>query len=246
MLVIVDELSGFSWMREIDVKAPKKYLDILWFVLMAAFIFGAGIAYQWYIQKNPIYPLTLPGDVLESSKDQAFETLQQLGLQKPEYFYKTNFDQASTWHDPTAAQEGLTLLTSINGEEKLQATIVELDGTSVQHWPIDWFALWPNVDHLPKDRLPKRQPGTHIHGAVVMDNGDLIFNFEYLGLMRLDVCGGVVWRLPYQTHHSIDIDEDTGNLWVSGRLYHTEPTPKFPNHVPPFSEPTVIEVSPGW
>jgi hypothetical protein len=92
--------------------------------------------------------------------------------------------------------------------------------------------------------LPKRQPGTHVHGAVVMENGDLVFNFEYLGMMRLNACGDVVWRLPYQTHHSIDMDENTGNLWVSGRIYHSEPTPKFPNHTPPFSEPTAIEVSP--
>lgn len=222
----------------------KKALDVLWFALVGVFLFGAGIVYQWVADKHPVPPLNVPGEVLETSKDQVFVTLEQLGLQDPDYFYETGFTSASTWHDPKAAQDGLTLITSINGEERLQAAVVELDGTSVQHWSVDWFALWPEADHLPEILRPQQQPGTHIHGAVVMDNGDLVFNFEYLGLMRLDVCGDVVWRLPYQTHHSIHRDEKTGNLWVSGRIYHEEPSPAFPNHAPPFSEPTVLEISP--
>ena len=42
----------------------------------------------------------------------------------------------------------------------------------------------------------------------LLDTGDLIFNYENLGLVRVDVCGNVVWRLPYRTHHSIWRDEN--------------------------------------
>ena len=229
-----------------DASKPKiGFLDILWYALVALFLFCAGVTYQWYVNKNPIYPLTLFGTALDTSKDQLDETLQQFGLKRPHYYYETGFDRGDNRFDAEKAQSGLTLITAVDENQALEAEIVELDGTPVQRWPIDWFDLWPDAEHVPDIFQPKQRPGTHIHGAVVMDNGDLVFNFEYQGLMRLDVCGDVVWRLPYQTHHSIDLDRNTGNLWVSGRIFHDEPDDRYPNHVPPFAEPTVLEVSPA-
>lgn len=223
----------------------KNSFDILWFILVGLFLFIAGVIYQWYINQHPIHPLDVPGKVLDSSKGQVSDMLETMGLKRPSFYYETDFTEASTWHDPETAAAGLTLVTGVNGDNVLEADVVELDGASVQSWTIDWFALWPDADHVPEIFQPKQKPGTHIHGAVLMDNGDLVFNFEYQGMLRLDVCGDVVWRLPYLTHHSIDLDEDTGNLWVSGRVFHEEPSPKFPNHTPPFDESTVLEVSPS-
>ncbi|MGI9509084.1 MAG: arylsulfotransferase family protein [Geminicoccaceae bacterium] len=222
----------------------RRFLDVLWVMLVGLFLFGAGITYQWFFSKHPIYPFTLFGTVLDTSKAQVASTLQQVGLKKPSYYYETGASSGGVVTHTGDAAPGLTLITSVDAERRLEAAIIEADGQPVQTWPIDWFALWPDAAHVPEIFIPKTEPGTHIHGAVVMDNGDLIFNFEYQGLMRLDVCGDVVWRLPYQTHHSIDRDEDTGNLWVSGRIFHAQSSPDFPNHVPTFAEPTVLEVSP--
>jgi hypothetical protein len=117
-----------------------------------------------------------------------------------------------------------------------------LDGSVIHNWNIDWFKMWPDADHLPEHVVPQSQPGCTIHGAAIMENGDLVFNFEALGLVRLNVHGNVVWRLPYQTHHSVHRDE-RGNLWVCGQRHHLEPVPEYPNYVPPFEEFTVLEVS---
>lgn len=76
-----------------------------------------------------------------------------------------------------------------------------------------------------------------------MENGDLVFNFEHLGMVRLDRNGKIVWRLPYQTHHSIHRADD-GNLWVSGQREHTEPDTRFPERLTPFDEYTILEVTP--
>jgi hypothetical protein len=138
-------------------------------------------------------------------------------------------------------QPGLTL---IAGKGKiLKAAVVDAQGNAVQEWAIDWQSLWPEASHLPKKDIPKQQPGTHIHGAVLMDNGDLVFNFEHLGMMRLDPCNQVVWRLPYRTHHSIHVDRD-GMLWASGQRNHTENSSLYPNYKAPFVEPTIVKVSP--
>jgi hypothetical protein len=83
-----------------------------------------------------------------------------------------------------------------------------------------------------------------VHGLALADNGDLVFNFEERGMVRLDACGGVVWRLPYRTHHSIHFDE-RGHIWAPGLITRTEESARLPNYRAPFQDYTVLEVSPG-
>ncbi|NES70134.1 MAG: hypothetical protein F6K24_35435, partial [Okeania sp. SIO2D1] len=146
-------------------------------------------------------------------------------------------------NDIAQPYEGLNLVTKITSDNNITAEIIDSQGKIVHKWDINWFEMWPNPDHLPEKLLPKEKPGTQIHGAVVMENGDLVFNFEYCGLIRIDREGKVVWRLPYITHHSIHRHDD-GNLWVSGLNYRTERTPELPHLTPPFFEDTILEVSP--
>ena len=77
----------------------------------------------------------------------------------------------------------------------------------------------------------------------MLANGDVVFNFEEMGLVRMTPCGVVVWKLAYRTHHSVFLDEH-GDLWVSGMITHTERSFQFPNHSPPFRESTVLKISP--
>ncbi|MEM6835540.1 MAG: arylsulfotransferase family protein [Cyanobacteria bacterium P01_C01_bin.120] len=138
---------------------------------------------------------------------------------------------------------GLNLVTKLAADHNLSAEIIDLDGNSLHSWDVNWFEMWPDPQHLPEESIPRKKPGTHIHGAVVMENGDLIFNFENLGLIRINPDGEVVWRLDYITHHSIHRHND-GNLWVSGRQYHTEKISRLPHLEPPFFEETILEVTP--
>jgi len=138
-------------------------------------------------------------------------------------------------------QPGLTLITGKG--EILKAAVIDAHGEAVQEWAIDWKTLWPDASHLPPKDIPKRRPGTHVHGAVLMDNGDLVFNFEHLGMMRLNPCNEVVWRLPYRTHHSIHVDRD-GNLWASGQRNRSKKVSDYSNYKPPFIEPTIVKISP--
>lgn len=146
--------------------------------------------------------------------------------------------------DNTESLKGLNLVTRVAANKKLSADIVDMENRTVHHWDINWFTLWPDAKHLNHVYIPKTEPGTHIHGAVVMKNGDLIFNFEHAGLIRLDRDGKVVWRLPYRTHHSVHEHTD-GNLWVCGQREGIEGTSMFPHREIPFSEYTILEVSPA-
>ena len=120
---------------------------------------------------------------------------------------------------------------------------MDMGGKVIHSWEVDWFKIWPDAGHLPESAIPKQRPGTHIHGAVVLDDGDIVYNYEHLGLVRLGLCGEVVWRLPYRTHHSIHRD-DEGDLWVSAQI-NQERDAGYTNHKPEFIEPIILEVSQG-
>jgi len=223
----------------------KYVFNIAWYVVAGLVLFFMGAVYQWYFNRHPESPFAVVDPTLDGAKDNVAETLHLLGLKKPGHYHQTSLSPTDQFVDRSAAQPGLTLLTGVGSNALLEARVVEPEGGVVQHWNLDWFEIWPDAEHVPDIFVPKQKPGTNIHGAAVMENGDLVFNYEYQGLVRMDVCGEVVWRLPYQTHHSIFVDEQSGHLWVSGKRFHEEPVARLPNHRPPFAEPTVLEISPG-
>lgn len=144
-------------------------------------------------------------------------------------------------HKPEAMAPGFTLINSLAEQNGVVVKIIDAKGMVIHAWAVDWFKIWPDPSHLPAEDRPRTKP--HISGIALMDNGDLVFNFEELGLVRLDICGRVLWRLPYRTHHSLHPDE-SGNFWVNGLIVHQKPMTKLPNYVPPFNEFTVLKVSP--
>ena len=167
-------------------------------------------------------------------------TLWQMAL--PWYFKRVEVAERAPVRNTGQAYEGLNLVTCVGPGRVLVVKIMDMDGQTVHEWDVDWFRIWGDAKHVPKRRVPRARPGTHIHGAVVMDNGDLVFNFEHLGLVRLSRDGEVVWRLAYQTHHSIHLHDD-GNLWVCGQKEHIKEDARLPNRTPPFEEYTLLEVT---
>lgn len=157
------------------------------------------------------------------------------------YIPTTAINNVSTFQTG-ASYPGLNLVTAVQANETLSAYIVDVHGVKKHSWDVDWFEVWPEPDHLPEKSKPKSRPGTHIHGAVVLPDGGIIYNYEHLGLVRLDICGRVVWRLPYRTHHSVHADMD-GNLWVSGQKDVEHRNTDFPNYEPPYIEPVLLKVS---
>lgn len=138
---------------------------------------------------------------------------------------------------PDGAERGLTLVTQMRGDKRAEAALVDGSGKLVHQWDLDWFRLWPDSPHLPENVVPKNRPGAHIHGAVMLDDRKVVFNFEYLGLMCVDRAGNKVWKLDYRTHHSVHQAED-GNLWVSGRKMYDDPSEKKGK----LNEETVLEI----
>lgn len=186
------------------------------------------------------------------------------------YFQKAWYTAKSLWEDHTVLHNinparyadksgvivykkdkvypGITLISGSwnpkNEEWYYGIRLVDMEGNIVHEWKLDPSEIWPespHADHTAGQHNKKRK--TMIHGTIIYPNGDIVFNFEYLTLVRMDKDNNIIWKLPYRTHHSIFKDH-TGSLWVCGAQWREEKVPEFPHLTPPFTEDTILKVSP--
>lgn len=216
---------------KIDVDKLSKKLFIV-SLLSLAFIYGF-LSYHYQV---------FPYSFIKDTRSSVNSLLINIGIKEQKFYKKTDYTKKLIIHEEKSINKGLTLVSSIIEDDTLSLKVIDTNGSVVHSWDVDWFKIWPDATHISEKRLPKSRPGTQIHGMVFLENGDVVFNYGGLGLVRLDVCGNVVWRLPYKTHHSIYRDE-YDNLWVAGKKYHEEPLSGFPRYEPTFVEPTILKVS---
>ena len=209
----------------------------------------AGVVFTWgfYAGEYRIFPYSIVSEARKGLSELKTRLAVASGLSEaPEEqlppFYRHPREEYPPFSGAEGACPGPTLVTGVGPGNDLFARIIDTDGTLLHEWIIDWFRLWPDADHLPDDIIPQSKPGTLIHGAVVLDDGDLVFSFTYLGLVRLRPDGEIVWRLPYRTHHSLELDGE-GTLWACGQRRRVEVDPNYPHRQPPFDENTIVRIS---
>ncbi len=213
-----------------------QHLPFILFIFSLCFLF---FVYGFLTQRMKIFPYPLIRNAFTTASD--FKD--QITGQDTWFFHETELDKPVQGYDSTAVQPGLTLISSIDADKVLSVKIIDFEGEIVHQWRIDWFEIWPDCEHVKNEFVPKSLPGTQIHGIKLMPNGDIVFNFDHLGLVRMDMQGNVVWKLAHRTHHSVFVDED-GYLWVCGQIDHGGPIEGFPNLLPWLIEPLVLKVSP--
>ncbi len=141
---------------------------------------------------------------------------------------------------------GVTLLTGYwkdGGDWNVGIRLVDLNGKVLHEWqcnPRDIWAHSPHNDYATGSKEHKIQ--TYVHGTLLLPNGDVIFNLEYFGLVRLNSRSEVIWKLPYRTNHSIFQDDD-GKIWVCAQKWHENRVPEYLGLRPPFVEDLILQVS---
>ncbi len=114
---------------------------------------------------------------------------------------------------PNATRPSQTLITSSwveDGDWKVGLKLIDPNGIVLHEWLIDRRSLF-------QDRFSPRRSvlDTEIHGSTLLPNGDVLINLAYVGLVRVDACGTVLWTLKEGAHHSIVRAAD-GSFWVPG------------------------------
>lgn len=199
---------------------------------MLIFIYGIIVA------KYKIFPHSYLKTAIQVAK----EFKNKAENKKLWYYPKTEYTKRLSVYKEKEADSALVLFSSMSENNCISVKIINKEGHLIHEWKLDWFEIWPNPVHLSEKEKPKSKPGTNIHGMTLLDNGDLIFNYEDLGLVRVDICGDVVWRLPRRTHHSIWRDE-YDNLWIPGSITMKDTLFKYPNFAGPIELHSILKVS---
>jgi hypothetical protein len=147
-----------------------------------------------------------------------------------------------TVNDPETNQSDLILLAGFLDRNN-EVRLIRRDGKVVARWPVRFHDLFPNPDFIPARQAPKTDWNIETHGALVLPDGSVVFNFEYGGTAKLDRCNNVQWTIRRQTHHSIERAE-AGGFWVPGRSWIIGDS-SYPPFETPFREDSVFRVSEG-
>lgn len=110
-------------------------------------------------------------------------------------------------HDSSAIQPGLTLITSTWPESE-GFRLIDAEGNLIHKWEVDRDQVFP--DPAQRGKFANEHV---IHGTHLLPNGDIVFNVEYVGTVRVDACSDVVWTNTNGNHHSVERDED-GSFWT--------------------------------
>jgi hypothetical protein len=146
-----------------------------------------------------------------------------------------------TAYVPDSVQPGVTLVSGYwkkNSKWQPAIRLIDFEGKLLHEWEVH-----PEIIGADSEFKERAKPTNYVHGTYLRPDGDIVFNVEYLGMVRMDACGKVKWLVPYQLHHSISTDDD-GNYWAAGLEWRLEPVEEYAHLNPPFVEETLIQVSP--
>lgn len=136
--------------------------------------------------------------------------------------------------------DGALVLMSGFFEGGNELRLIARDGTIVARWPVDYYTLFPDRSYLALP--PQSTLKVDTHGAIITPEGDVVFNFEYVGTVKLDRCGGVTWTLADRTHHAVEFAEG-GGYWVLGRDWTPRGDLQYPPFIGPANEDTLLRLS---
>jgi hypothetical protein len=211
-------------------------LERLLFVAgILVFVFVGGMAARHF--ETSAYTVLDAG--LDAGRDWRSSWKVYLGLEPTKHLREARQDGAGLIrHVQDKAYPGVTFMTGLIDRE-VALSLRAMDGTELHRWHAPFTGLFPNPPHLRPEQVPVNDWDAHLHGAVLHPNGDVVFNFENLGLVKLDRCGSVLWRLSHRTHHSV-FEDAKGHLWVPARRPRASSLPGVASDV---EDEMVLEIS---
>jgi len=205
------------------------------FAMMLGAIFAAGVGYGIYAKQKGYFPVPQVNAGLNAVKALRAETQRKWFVGLP-----ARAPEVETSGQPSP---GNVMLVGVEEGPRNMVRVIDRGGAVLHHWTPDWFSIWGAEGDIPASRRPKSQPGAILHGALLMDNGDLVVNFEHLSTVRLNACGDVVWKHDNLGHHSLFEAED-GTIWTSAERYLTSGATDHAKIATPYHAWTAQQIAP--
>lgn len=209
---------------------------IYFYAAILLLVFGYGLA----AGSLQLFPYELVRQGVSAARDWTSNAEHYARIRPDKHLrYARHEGKGVTVLDEQRVWPGNTLLAGMWGEQ-LGFRLVNKQGDILHEWWVSYNEIWPESPHL---RFQPHDWDTNIHGFVVYPNGDIVFNFEHNGLVAIDSCSNVRWKLAAETHHDV-YRTAAGNLWVPDSIRVKEKDPRFPLVKPPFYEEFLLEISP--
>lgn len=145
-------------------------------------------------------PSAQPAEEMDPELQELENNLQALG-----YLGDTKVKTARegvTVHDRAKSSDGLNLYISGHRPE---AHLINMDGEVLHSWRYDFEDVWTRDTFVGRTRIRGREYWRRVH---LSENGDLIANFEYLGLIKIDKDSNLLWAAPCRAHHDLEVAEN--------------------------------------
>lgn len=198
------------------------------------------LVYGVFAGKHQLFPYA-PLDFIEEKMLQAFEEREMLAGTKPVlHIHRARYPGNGVVTNNRENQNfGLTLISSFFGDG-LEIRLFDEKGKVLNQWPVRVFDIWENLDHIePESKRPKSNWNAFLNGVVLLPDGSIVFN--HFGLVKMDRCGKILWKVPRLTHHSVEHASD-GGFWVGARRFYGDRSRHLPVRVPYYEE-TILKVS---
>ena len=207
-----------------------------WRLVLLALLLG--YSYGWLSERREYFPTNVV--------DRAVQALQALRPVPNDNFHPSQFAGSGVLRSvPEKMAPGMTFV-SLFRDGSARALLLDKDGHVRHEWHVLYSQLW---EHPPQEIRTPSDDRFAWHGAYLFPNGDIVVNFEGDGfpygggLVRLDKNSRVIWKLPRNTHHSLDIAED-GSIWVASQKWLGEGESALPHFWKPHYEDYVLQLSP--
>ena len=180
---------------------------------LLALAFGYGVA----VGKGLLFPHVLINNAVDAARDWRENWRQYLGLRSEFVLPSARTAGGVTRYDRAAAWPGYTFLTMFH-DGHIGAVLVDMEGRALHRWDVAVSRVWPGQTVFDGVRLA--DDDVDIHGTALLPNGDAILNLDEAGTVRVDRCSRVLWKVPGETHHSVDPLPD-GDTLVPARHRRT-------------------------
>jgi Arylsulfotransferase (ASST) len=174
--------------------------------------------------------------------NRAIMSLRETAVAPQRFYVKSHDFNGAKTTDAAAMAPGLTLVTSYFPDRNWGpgVRLIDAEGNVLHDWPIDLTKILPN----------RTDDQDYVHGSHLFPNGDILFNVEYAGVVRMDRCGKVLWQNDtFGSHHSVEPVPD-GTFWLSGNTTWNDDAEgrsfyeAYPLMVPPIHEDFFVKISP--
>ena len=207
-------------------------LSKVWFVVSIAlltFLYGTAVGkWEWF-----------PHSFLNQAMDQA-RVLQGQVMERDStdgiIMYDRVYGRVGTRVlEPEKMKPGLVLVSSQWEDDDgwdSELRIIDRKGKVLHRWEIDREKVFQG------GISQRRQPTeTSVHGSHLSENGDVFVNLSYVGMIKINSCGDVVWELGEGNHHGMT-QADDGSFWTPAVSDNRRTsTPAYPNGFPGLDEP---------